>query len=70
MPSLILLKAPDGAGPNKSIPLNADQLVIGRDEKECQIVIPHHAVSRKHAQIVRAGGQFFIEDLKAATARS
>lgn len=65
MPSLILLKAPEGTAPNKNIPLNADTLVIGRDEKECQIVIPHHAVSRKHAQIVRANGQFYIEDLKS-----
>lgn len=66
MPSLILLKAPpDGAAPSKSIPLNGDMLVIGRDEKECQIVIQHTSVSRKHAQIVRAGGQFYIEDLKS-----
>lgn len=65
MPSLILLKSPEGAAPNKNIPLTADQMVIGRDENLCQIVIPHHAVSRKHAQIVRSGNQFFIEDLKS-----
>ncbi|MBM3981521.1 MAG: FHA domain-containing protein [Planctomycetes bacterium] len=65
MPSLILLKSPEGASPNKNIPLNGDLLVIGRDENGCQIVIPHHAVSRKHAQITRAGKQFFIEDLKS-----
>ncbi len=65
MPSLILLKAPEGAAPSKTIPLDGDMFVIGRDERECQIVIPHHAVSRKHAQIVRAGGQFYIEDLKS-----
>ena len=65
MPSLILLKSPEGASPNKNIPLTADQMVIGRDENGCQIVIPHHAVSRKHAQITRSNGQFFIEDLKS-----
>lgn len=65
MPSLILLKSPEGASPNKNIPLNADQMVIGRDESGCQIVIPHHAVSRKHAVITRTGNQFFIEDLKS-----
>jgi serine phosphatase RsbU (regulator of sigma subunit)/pSer/pThr/pTyr-binding forkhead associated (FHA) protein len=66
MPSLILLKAPEGAFPsNKNIPLTADLMVIGRDENGCQIVIPHHAVSRKHAQISRTGNQFFIEDLKS-----
>ncbi|MBY0459174.1 MAG: FHA domain-containing protein, partial [Gemmataceae bacterium] len=65
MPSLILLKSPDGVAASKTIALNADLLVIGRDEKECQVVIPHHAVSRKHAQVVRTGGQFYIEDLKS-----
>ena len=65
MPSLILLKSPEGASPNKNIPLTGDQMVIGRDENGCQIVIPHHAVSRKHAQIIRSGGQYFIEDLKS-----
>ena len=65
MPSLVLLKSPEGAAPNKNIPLNGELLVIGRDQETCQIVIPHHAVSRKHAQISRAGGQYFIEDLKS-----
>ena len=65
MPSLVLLKSPEGASPGKNIPLNGDHLVIGRDESVCQIVIPHHAVSRKHALITRADGQFFIEDLKS-----
>jgi serine phosphatase RsbU (regulator of sigma subunit)/pSer/pThr/pTyr-binding forkhead associated (FHA) protein len=65
MPSLILLKSPEGASPNKNIPLNADQMVIGRDENGCQIVIPHHAVSRKHAVITRSGSQYYIEDLKS-----
>src|SRR5262245_48231146 len=68
MPSLILLKAPEGAVPNKNIPLNIEQMVIGRDADKCQIVIPHHAVSREHARISRgANGQFFIEDLKSRT---
>ena len=65
MPSLVLLKSPEGASPGKNIPLNGDHLVIGRDESVCQIVIPHHAVSRKHALITRSDGQFFIEDLKS-----
>ena len=65
MPSLVLLKSPEGASPNKNIALTGDLMVIGRDENGCQIVIPHHAVSRKHAQITRTGNQFFIEDLKS-----
>lgn len=40
-------------------------MVIGRDAEMCQIVIPHHAVSRKHAQIVRQNGEYFLEDLKS-----
>src|SRR6476620_4578953 len=65
MPSLILLKSPGGASPGEQIPLDGDLLVIGRDADTCQIVIPHHAVSRRHAQISRANGQFYIEDLRS-----
>lgn len=65
MPALILLKSPGGASPGETIPLDGDMLVIGRDADTCQIVIPHHAVSRKHAQISRNQGQFFIEDLRS-----
>jgi serine phosphatase RsbU (regulator of sigma subunit) len=64
MPSLILMKSPDGSTPNKTIELKSELMVIGREDG-CQIVIPHHLVSRKHAQIVRSGNQFFIEDLKS-----
>ena len=65
MPSLILLKSPGGASPGEKIPLDGDMLVIGRDADTCQIVIPHHAVSRKHAQISRMQGHYFIEDLRS-----
>ncbi|MDB5308738.1 MAG: rsbU 1 [Gemmataceae bacterium] len=65
MPSLILLKSPGGASPGETIPLDGELLVIGRDADTCQIVIPHHAVSRRHAQISRSQGHFFIEDLRS-----
>lgn len=65
MPSLILLKSPGGTSPGETIPLDGDLLVIGRDTDTCQIVIPHHAVSRRHAQIVQSQGQYFIEDLRS-----
>src|SRR3954466_8824700 len=65
MPSLILLKSPGGASPGETIPLDGDMLVIGRDADACQIVIPHHAVSRKHAQISKSQGVYYIEDLKS-----
>lgn len=65
MPSLILLKSPGGAPPGETIPLDADLMVIGRDADTCQIVIPHHAVSRRHAQITRTQGNFYVEDLRS-----
>jgi sigma-B regulation protein RsbU (phosphoserine phosphatase) len=65
MPTLNLFKSPGGASPGEMIPLDGDVYVIGRDADSCQIVIPHHAVSRRHAQITRIKGQYFIEDLKS-----
>ncbi|MBA4066493.1 MAG: hypothetical protein C0501_22850 [Isosphaera sp.] len=62
MPSLILLKSPDGVPTARTIPLTGDAQTIGRDAERCQIVIPHHAVSREHARITAEKGQFYIED--------
>jgi len=64
MPSLVLRKSPGGA-PGETIALDGDMYVIGRDADTCQIVIPHHAVSRRHAQITRTNGQYFLEDLRS-----
>ena len=64
MPSLILIKSPGGSATGQAFPLNSgDLFVIGRDAEQCQIVIPNSAVSRKHAQIVRTGTKYLIEDL-------
>jgi sigma-B regulation protein RsbU (phosphoserine phosphatase) len=65
MPSLILLKSPEGLSPNRHINLTGEPQVIGRDQEKCQIVIPHHAVSREHAKITVQNGAYFIEDLKS-----
>ncbi|OWK42358.1 SpoIIE family protein phosphatase [Fimbriiglobus ruber] len=65
MPSLILLKSPGGATAGVTYTLAGDLFVIGRDADTCQIVIPNGSVSRKHAQIRRAQGQFLIEDLES-----
>src|SRR5262245_64042159 len=58
MPSLQILK-----GPNEghTIPLDGDRFVLGRNP-DCAVVIPVTSVSREHAQIVRIGGKYFIED--------
>jgi len=65
MPTLQLLKVPDGVSTSKSIQLNGESQVIGRDADRCQIVIPHHAVSREHAKITVQNGTFYIEDLRS-----
>src|SRR5262245_38472697 len=65
MPALGLFKSPSGGTPGEPIPLDGELFVIGRDADTCQIVIPHHAVSRKHAQITRLKGQYYIEDLRS-----
>jgi serine phosphatase RsbU (regulator of sigma subunit) len=65
MAFLILLKSPGGATPGERIKLDSEPVVIGRDSEVCQLVIPNHAVSRRHAQVVLDNGQFYIEDLKS-----
>src|SRR5262245_6588732 len=58
MPRLQILK-----GPNEgtSITLEGERFILGRNP-DCAVVIPVTSVSREHAQIVRIGGKFFIED--------
>src|SRR5437660_6014015 len=58
MPSLQIIKGPNEGA---SIQLEGDRFVLGRNP-ECAVVIPVTSVSREHAQIVRIGGKFFIED--------
>ena len=65
MPTLQLLKVPEGVNTSKTIQLTGEPQVIGRDADRCQIVIPHHAVSREHARITVLNGTYHIEDLKS-----
>src|SRR5213592_2816034 len=58
MPSLQIIKGPNEGA---SIQLEGDRFVLGRNP-DCAVVIPVTSVSREHAQIVRIGGKFFIED--------
>ncbi len=65
MPSLVLIKSPGAATANQTFPLAGPLTVLGREDN-CDIVVPNHAVSRKHAQIsLRNGSQYFVEDLKS-----
>jgi phosphoserine phosphatase RsbU/P len=44
--------------------LDQDKTVLGRNP-DCHVVIPTSAVSRWHAQILRLGNRYYIEDLKS-----
>lgn len=61
MASLHILK---GQNPGQRVVLDAEKVVLGRDP-ECHVVIPMNSVSRRHAQILRTGGRYFIEDLQS-----
>jgi pSer/pThr/pTyr-binding forkhead associated (FHA) protein len=43
--------------------LDAEKTVLGRDAA-CQVVIPAMAVSRRHAQILRVNGEYFIANME------
>ena len=51
-----------GPTPGKTFPLTKDEITIGRDSSN-DIVINDAEVSRKHAQLVKQGGAYVIEDL-------
>ena len=62
MASLRVLK---GGNPNQVLPLDKARIVLGREQKDCDYVIPNQAVSRVHAQISLVDGKHVIEDLKS-----
>jgi hypothetical protein len=49
----------------ESFKLEKDTLVIGRS-RTCDIVVPSAKVSRQHASVSRANGEYFLEDLGSA----
>lgn len=59
---MAVLRALKGLNPGQVFSLDGDRVVLGR-HPECNIVLEVGAVSRQHAQIVRAGDQYFVEDL-------
>lgn len=73
MASLFIDKGVNGInGVSEGSSISLDKLdrpfLLGRDPECGQgsgLVIPASAVSRKHAQILRVNGEFFIEDLKS-----
>ncbi len=69
MSSLLLLRCPAdppvGFVEGRTFDLVGHTHTIGRDGDKCQIVIPHHTVSREHARITVQNGMYFVEDLKS-----
>jgi pSer/pThr/pTyr-binding forkhead associated (FHA) protein len=68
--SLTLVKSPEAWQPPVVFPLTAERTYIGRDPDAARdgaglVLIAHHAVARKHAEIVRTGDGFTIRDLKS-----
>jgi serine phosphatase RsbU (regulator of sigma subunit)/pSer/pThr/pTyr-binding forkhead associated (FHA) protein len=62
MATLRVLK---GGTPGQVLPLDKPTVVLGREAKDCDYVIPNQAVSRVHAQISMVDGRHYIEDLKS-----
>src|SRR5436853_290979 len=62
MATLHVLKGPNAGA---KVPLDKSVIIIGREAKDCDLIVPNQAVSRVHAQVVEVSGQFFLEDLKS-----
>ena len=58
MATLVMLQA----GQAVSYSLNDPEMVLGR-HPDCQIQLDSNMVSRRHAQVVGSGDEFFVEDL-------
>ncbi len=65
MASLVLLKTPDGSATGDRVELDHQLVLIGRSPERCKVVLPLNAVSREHAQIEFADGQYVITDLES-----
>ncbi len=61
---MAVLQVLKGLNPGQQFPLEGPKAVLGR-HPDCQIVLDAGAVSRKHAQIIVEGGDFFVEDLES-----
>ena len=58
----------NSANTRKTLRVDADPIVIGRDDG-CDIVIKGPFVARRHARIVRTGNQFFLESISRSGTR-
>lgn len=53
---------PRGEGLKSGYPLNKSHVVIGRDVN-CDVMVNHHSVSRRHAEIVRLAEGYLFRDI-------
>ena len=58
------IRIAEGPHAGDTYPLDRQKSVMGRDP-ECDVVFDSLSVSRQHAQIEQAEGEFFIEDLQS-----
>lgn len=59
---MAVLRALKGLSPGQVFSLEGDRIVLGR-HPDCHIVLEVGAVSRQHAQILKIGDDYYIEDL-------
>ena len=52
------------SGEKQFFELTAHEMIVGRDQF-CDIVVPKHTVSRRHARFVRAEEGYYVEDLSS-----
>lgn len=62
MASLHVLKGPNAGA---RVTLEKPVLIIGREAKDCDFVVPNQAVSRMHARVIQVNGQYYLEDLNS-----
>jgi hypothetical protein len=48
------------------IRLEKEHTIIGRN-RDCDVVVPSHCMSRRHSRITRRGERYFLEDLDSAS---
>ena len=63
-PPVAFLEIKSGPHSGDRLRLSKERMVIGRHQA-CDVVIDLSAVSRQHAAVTIAGGEFFIEDLRS-----
>ncbi|MBC7817105.1 MAG: SpoIIE family protein phosphatase [Planctomycetaceae bacterium] len=61
---MVVLEVLKGMAPGQVIQVQSDRTVFGR-HPHCQVVLENAAISRYHAQILEAHGDYYIEDLRS-----